>query len=542
MTDDELVARLTEAVLTVTRGLELEAVLQNVVEAAATLLDARYAALGVLGQGEELQQFVHTGFDGDLETVGNLPTGKGILGLLIRDPKPLRLRDLTTHEQSYGFPEGHPEMRSFVGVPIRVRDRVYGNLYVTEKRGGEFTASDERLAEALAATAGAAIDNAFSYQATRARERSLDAVREVTGAILSGHTDDRVLELIADRARELVDADLAAICVPMPQQHDDTLYVLAAAGKGARAVTGSVVPAADALSRKVMLSGQLVATDRLPPELAPPGEHGQQRMAIGVPLAVRGDTFGALALSASRFDSDHLRLIELFANQASVTLDYTDAREEVERLMLIEERERIGRDLHDTVIQRLFATGLELQAIAARTTSETPEIAERLGDAVDNLDETILQIRTTIFALQPSGLGSSRDVVSAGRLYEQVAGVVAESARALGFEPSIAVPGDPEHMIPVDVAEHVLVVVREGLSNVARHADATEASVVVEVGDDVVARVMDNGVGITPVRRPGGYGLENMRERADALGGHFEVGNRREGGTVLEWRVRAVPE
>jgi GAF domain-containing protein len=208
MSNDEVVSRLTDAVVTVASGLELSNVLQQVVEAAATLLDARYAALGVIGDENWLREFVHTGFDGDIEAIGHLPEGHGILGLLIHDARPLRLDDLTTHPRSVGFPEGHPMMRSFVGVPIRAREQVYGNLYVTEKRNGSaFTERDEQLAVALAATAGAAVDNAFLYGATKRRERSLNALREISGEILGGADDDQVLDLIVDHARELVDGE-----------------------------------------------------------------------------------------------------------------------------------------------------------------------------------------------------------------------------------------------------------------------------------------------------------------------------------------------
>jgi len=192
MDDVGVVRRLRDAAVRVASGLELEAVLRNVVEAAAGLLDARYAALGVIGADRFLSEFIHTGFDGDIERVGHLPEGHGILGLLIHDAQTLRLEDLTTHPQSVGFPDGHPAMRAFLGVPVRVRDAVYGNLYLTEKRGGlAFTESDEQLATALAAAAGAAIDNAFLYRTTRVRERSLDAMAEISGAMLSGASDAR---------------------------------------------------------------------------------------------------------------------------------------------------------------------------------------------------------------------------------------------------------------------------------------------------------------------------------------------------------------
>jgi signal transduction histidine kinase len=541
MDDNGLVLRLRDAAVRVASGLELEAVLQNVVDAAVALLDARYAALGVIGDGDTLSEFVHTGFDGDLDRMDHLPRGHGILGLLIEDPRPLRLRDLTLHPRSYGFPDGHPPMRTFVGVPVRVRDTIYGNLYVTEKRVGHFTASDEQLALALAATAGAAIDNAFLYGATRVRERSLDAIREISGEIVSGSGDDRVLELIAQRARELVDADLAVICVPRTAAPDELLDVRAAAGKSADAIAGATVTADESLAGEVMRRGRLVAAGWAPSELAQAMTPDSGNTAIGVPLLARGAPFGALTLAVRHFGDEERRLTETFANHASVMVEYSRTRAELDRLLLIEERERIGRDLHDSVIQRLFATGLHLQALAARYGPGEPDLAATLGRAVDGLDDTIAQIRATIFALQPPELESqATHDVPAMRLYELAMGIVAESGRALGFEPDVLLPGGHDRMVPSDIAAHLLVVVREALSNVARHASATAATVEIELGDEFAARVTDNGIGISPDQTSGGYGLQNMRDRANDVGGEFAVSRRREGGTVLQWRVRAA--
>jgi signal transduction histidine kinase len=431
-------------------------------------------------------------------------------------------------------------MRSFVGVPIMVRDQVYGRLYITEKRGGgPFVESDEELALALAATAGAAVRNALLYGATRLRERSLDAIREISGEILSGSSDDRVLELIAARARELVDADLAVICVPRTPATGE-LVVRAAAGVTAAPAKGSTVTVNESLAGEVMRRGRLVAARWVPTELAPAMSAGSENTAVGVPLLVRGEPFGALTLAARRFGDEQRRLTETFANHASVMLEYTRTKEELERLLLIEERERIGRDLHDSVIQRLFATGLELQALASRYEQREPDLAARLSNAADGLDDTISQIRATIFALQPPDIepGGTAEV-SVARIHDLAASIVAESTRALGFEPDILLAGDPGRMVPGDIAAHMLVVVREGLSNVARHAAATSAQVEIEAGDALVARVIDNGVGFVEDSVSNGYGLHNMRERARAVGGEFRVAGRPEGGTEIEWRVRA---
>lgn len=538
--DDRVVARLGAAALRIASGLELSEVLQHVVEAAAALLDARYAALGVIGEGDTLAEFVHTGFDGDLERVGHLPKGLGILGLLIRDARPLRLDDLTAHPQAVGFPDGHPTMRSFVGVPIRVRDRVYGNLYVTEKHGGRaFTAGDEELALTLAAAAGAAVDNAFLYGATRRRERSLDALRKISGELLSGTDGGRVLDMVTDRARELLEGAAASLYVPLAAPGDDHLVVRAASGDAVGGLVGAVVPADSSLAGEVMRAGRPTVTDVVPDELVT-AVGTTPVTAVGVPLLVRGAPFGALIVAAPHLDDDALRLIETFANHASVMVEYSRARTELERLLVIEERERIGRDLHDTVIQQLFAAGLQLQALAGRREHDDPQLAQVLGGLVDGLDDIITQIRATIFALQPPALSGDDDAVSTDRLHELVAAIVGESSRALGFQPELVLPGDTDVRVPGTVAAHLLVVVREALSNVARHAAATEATVTVEVGEEVVVRVYDNGIGIPAAVPPGGNGLDNLRHRAETLGGRFAVESRLEGGTVLEWRVGPI--
>lgn len=539
MSNDEVVSRLTDAMVTVASGLDLPSVLQQIAEAAATLLDARYAALGVIGDDGGLVEFVHTGFDGDIDKIGHLPEGHGILGLLIHDARPLRLDDLTTHPRSVGFPDGHPMMRSFLGVPIRARDQVYGNLYVTEKGDGStFTEREEQLAIALGAVAGAAVNNALHYGATRRREQSLDALREISGEILSGADDEQVLDLVADHARELVDGMLALISVP--HRLDDTLVVRAAAGPAARDLAGSQLPAKGSLAAAVMQEGCAIVTDQVPAELIDALAGTRDTSVVGVPMLVRGEPYGALVVASDHLADDHLRLIETFGNHASVVIEYSRARHELERLLLIEERERIGRDLHDSVIQRLFATGLELQALAARRERSDGELAAILSNAVDGLDDTISQIRATIFALQPPQLSDTAGEVTAAELHRLVANIVAESARALGFRPQLVLPNKPDATVPRDVAAHMLVVLREGLSNVARHASATEATVEIELDDGFVARVTDNGVGLPPEVPIGGNGLVNMRRRAEAVGGQFAINEAREGGTILEWRVRSL--
>jgi signal transduction histidine kinase len=354
---------LFDAILSIASDFSLAAVLERITEAACVLVDARYGALGVIGDDRMLSDFIPVGIDAEtIKEIGHLPEGHGILGLLVIDPKPLRMHDLSSHPDSYGFPENHPPMKSFLGVPIKVRDQIFGNLYLCEKRSAEeFSEEDEELVIALAATAGVAIENA--------------------------RLQDRVQE---------------------------------------------------------------------------------------------------------------------FA--------------------VLEDRERIARDLHDRVIQRLFATGMALQATGRF--ADDPELAARVQETVDEIDETIREIRNTIFGLTtPTRRGLRVDILS-----------TADDARAaLGFAPQVHLEGPVETMVPDEIAEHLLAVLREALSNVARHAAASQVDVVITAGADLVLRVVDDGKGYKPTGA--GRGMGNMQDRALSLGGKFTVDASSDGGTIVEWRV-----
>jgi signal transduction histidine kinase len=364
--------RLLDAVLFLGSELRVPTVLRRIVEAGCELVGARYGALGVLDERRlGLSEFITVGMNAaQIDQIGSLPRGHGILGLLIVDPKPLRLKNLNEHPEAYSFPPHHPPMTTFLGVPILARGEVFGNLYLTDKVGGEeFTEDDESLIVGLASAAGVAIENARLH----ARARELDVVTD---------------------------------------------------------------------------------------------------------------------------------------------------------------RERIARDLHDSVIQRLFATGLLLQGAVRLAGDASPELGERVQEAVDDLDETIRQIRSTIFALGAHHSGSS--------LREEVSSVVGEYGQTLGFKPRVIFDGPVDTTVPDDVAEHILSVLREALSNVARHAKARRVDVGLDVGDEAVLRVTDDGVGPAGKGEQievGGFGLRNMASRADALGGSVTLEPAMGGGTRLEWRV-----
>ncbi|MFL6240266.1 MAG: GAF domain-containing protein [Actinomycetes bacterium] len=523
---------LLEAVLAVGEDLDLQAVLHRIIQAAVTLVDAEYGALGVIGDGDRLSQFVTVGIDNDLyHQIGPLPRGRGILGLLIHDPHPLRLDDLSTHASSFGFPEHHPPMRTFLGVPVRIRDQVYGNLYLTEKRGGRpFTEEDENTVKALAAAAGVAVANARLFDRVRRRERWVTASADVATQLLSGADSGEVLGVVAKYARELCDADISVVALPASEE---SLMIEASDGDIAVSVHGSLVPVEGSLLGAAYRSADpIVVSDASADPRAYAADYlSSVEAAMYIPLGGTGQVRGVLCVAnragARRFDDSDLRLVEGFAGQAAIALEVADRRRDAEKLSLFADRDRIARDLHDLVIQRLFATGMQLEG-AARLI-ERPEPLERVRKAVDELDLTIREIRSTIYALQAPDLGSEHSLRS------RIVSLVDEVTEALGFSPSLRLDGLVDTQVPDLAAEQLLAVLREGLTNIARHAGASKAEVLVVVADELTLTVRDNGVGLAPGGRRSG--LSNMAERARELGGTFTADAPPEGGTELVWSV-----
>ncbi|MGW7245423.1 GAF domain-containing protein [Streptomyces decoyicus] len=541
------------------RGLELPKVLKGIVEAAVTLTDAEYGALGVVGDGQ-LSQFLPVGMSDELiGLIGRTPCGRGILGELIRNPEPLRLTDLTQHPHSFGFPANHPPMRTFLGVPVRVRDEVFGNLYLTEKRGGgSFDADDEAVLTTLSIAVGVAIDNARMYHESRRRERWLEALGEITRSLLSGTEADEVLQLIAQRAQEVAGADCAAVLLPVPSSTDQ-LTVAVACGTGASRILGLRVPADGSLPGMAARSGRPVVSADLrddsrayplgpgtsgngaghPPEGEEPddavlnGEPAERYgPTVAVPLQV--DTgCGALRLSrlAGRpaFDDAEVTLISGFADQAVIAMELARRRAQSEELTVLHDRDRIARDLHDLAIQRLFATGITLQS--ATRLIDRPEAAERVGRAVNDLDTTIKIIRSTIFGLRTTGDGRG------GRgLRRDLTETVQRAAGPLGFSPALRIDGPVDATVPDDLAPHLVAVTAEALSNAARHAHARHLDVTLSVNAaGVTLTVTDDGAGVGDAPHTGG--LANMRARADMHGGRLSVETPEGGGTRVVWWV-----
>src|SRR6266508_854298 len=525
----ERLQALLDAVVGIGTDLDLHSTLERIVAAACRLTNARYGALGVIGPDRTLVEFITQGVSPEVQArIGDLPRGHGVLGLLIEDPRPIRLLDITAHPRAYGFPKHHPMMRSFLGVPVRIRDQVFGNLYLAEKSGGgQFTDDDEELMIALSVAAGAAIENARLYAQMRRRQRWLEAAAEITGVLLGEVDRSSALELVASRAREVAEADLALMLIY--DEPDDALTVEVADGNAPAGMLGAVVRGARSEFETVLAERHIAVVEDLgkATDWPVPLETGT---ALLVPLAASGETLGALVVAYRRgsvaFAEDpDVALVETFAGQAALALERARAQDERELLAVLGDRERIARDLHDVVIQRLFAAGMQLQGAARHAVR--PEIRERIDSVVDDLDTTIRDIRGAIFELRTPAHGQLRG---------EIRSVVDEAGAALGFRPRLTLDGPVDSAVPEAVRPALLAVLREALSNVARHAQASGVAVVASVGNGrFTLTVTDDGVGIGEVTRPSG--LANMRARAAELGGDFTVGPAEPRGTVVAWTV-----
>jgi signal transduction histidine kinase len=509
---------LLDAVVAISSDLDLHSVLDRIVASACRLTGARYGALGVLGSsGGDLVEFVTSGFTPQQHAaIGELPRGKGILGLLIQEPRPLRLRPLQAHPASYGFPRGHPPMETFLGVPVRIRGTVFGNLYLTEKvGGGAFTEQDEQLVGSLAQAAGFVIDNARSFARSERRRQWLEASAAIVEALQPPVQLDSALGRIVVGALRVS----GGLAVAVVQRRESGFVIEAAEGSDTEVLGALVDDLAEHIDR-AELDAVLVVVPR-----------GDLGTVVLVPMRAHlvdtGVLLVVLAAGRGTLDADEAELLASFADQASLALDRAQAVSDREELMLVADRDRIARDLHDLVIQRLFATGLHLQG--ARRTASGEDIRARLDDAVADLDVTIRDIRSTIFDLQVGHDTSLRS---------ELRGVVREYIPVLGFTPLVRTSGPVDTAVAAATGAQLLAVLREALSNVARHAEADAAVVEVELsGSQVTLRVTDNGQGLPAERRESG--LRNVRRRAGDLGGTVRFLHEEPHGTRLEWTVPA---
>ncbi|WP_018598864.1 GAF domain-containing sensor histidine kinase [Mycobacterium sp. 155] len=517
---------LVEAMLAVTSGLELDVTLSTIVHTAIQLVDARYGALGVRGDAHELTQFVNEGIDDAVRAnIGHLPEGRGVLGVLIDDPKPIRLDDIRLHPASVGFPPNHPPMRTFLGVPVRIRDEVFGNLYLTDKMTGQpFSEDDEVLVQALAAAAGIAIENARLYEQSRARQAWIAATRDIGTELLGGTDPARVFRLVADEALKLTGADGTVVAVPADTEADrgDVATLLVAATAGAvRGCGTESIPVAGTAVGEVFRVGRSQRPDRF--ELC-----GFVGPALVLPLRTTDTVAGVLVAlrteGGQAFTDEQMDMAAAFADQAALAWQLASSQRRVQELEILSDRERIARDLHDHVIQRLFAVGLALQGTISRARSA--DVQRRLGESVDDLQAVIQEIRTAIFDLHGRSAGTTR-------LRQRLDEVLAQYSDS-GLHTTTQFVG-PLSVVDAVLADHAEAVVREAVSNAVRHAAATELTVRVEVADDLSIVVTDNGCGITGAVSESG--LANLRNRAEAAGGRLSIESRSGGGTVLRWTV-----
>ncbi|UXA09270.1 GAF domain-containing protein [Mycobacterium sp. SMC-2] len=537
---DELLAardqmeQLLRVIVEIGAGLDLDETLHRIIDAARKLTSAPYGALAIRDSEGNLVSFVHQGMDPEtVSRIGHLPFGKGLLSLSLLDTPAVRMEDLTTHPAAVGFPEHHPPMRAFLAVPITIRGTVYGNIYLTHVDPQRvFSESDEVAARALAFAAAVAIDNAQVFERERTAAKWMEATREITTALLSSaEPHRRPLQLIAERARALTEAEQAIVLVPadpdLPDAEVDTLVVSAAVGVHAAEVVGQQVPVDGSSTGKVFRSGEPLITEALRYPIQAFTDVGQ-RPAILMPLRAHDEVVGVIAIArgthAPPFDDSYLDLVSDFATHAAIALVLASARDDSRQLTILAERERIAHDLHDHVIQRLFAAGMDLQGTLARARS--PEVIERLNRTLDDLQTIIEEIRTTIFQLKsPPGKN--------GDFRHRIQQVVADLTEDRGIVTTMRMHG-PMTAVGGELADHAEAVVAEAVSNALRHSGASRLTVEITVADMFVLDIIDDGSGI-PAGNTRHSGLANMKRRAEQLGGTCEITGPPEGGTRVHW-------
>ena len=528
--------QLLHVVLGITSDLELGATLDRIVDAAMDLTGARYGALAVRAGDGRLVSFVHHGMDDrTVASIGDLPVGKGLLSIPLDDTPALRLTELGEHPAAAGFPAHHPPMHGFLGVPITIRGNVFGSLYLTHAEPGRtFSESDEVSARVLASAAAAAVDNAQLFQRIKTSAEWMQASREITTALLSNaETLTEPMQLIARRACELTGAEQAIVLVPVPSDSATgkvtTLVVSTAVGIHADDVLGQRIPVDRSTSGGVYRSGKPLITESFRHPIQSFTDVGQ-RPAIIMPLsadeAVLGVIIVARPADGPPFDSSYLELVSDFASHAAIALALAIGRRRERELTILADRERIAHDLHDHVIQRLFAAGLDLQGSIAR--SQSQELNARLARTIDDLQATIETIRSTIFELS-SPLAGPTDFRQ--RLEKVIANLTDDRdlVTVVRFSGPLAAVGDV-------VADNAEAVTAEAISNAIRHSGASRLEIAVTVAENFTLEITDDGTGIPPHNHRAS-GLANMHRRAEVLGGICDIGPGSDGGTKVHWTV-----
>jgi signal transduction histidine kinase len=516
--------------------LSLSAVLRRIVDAARALLGVEYGALGVIAPNRQgLEEFVHSGIDDALVArIGHLPRGEGLLGALIEDPRPIRLAKLGEDVRSVGFPDHHPPMSSFLGVPVRVRNEVFGNLYLCGTQPRDFIDEDVEVVTGLAATAGIAIENARLFDESRRRQTWLEETSELTRELLSTPRAD-ALNLVAETVHRLARAERVSLHTPGGDSVPSVMATVVGDGESPLSAEDERVLAGWALATGAALrrdeDGDLEAVSAGPPQELPGVRPLNEAALLVVPLVGSGRQHGALVVSRAHgergFAPGDLETATTFAGHVSLALEVAARRRDQERIQLLEDRARIARDLHDHVIQQLFAAGMTVQGVTAAL-GDRKETA-MLDGVVDLIDEAVGQIRTSIFHLRTQ----PRD---AGGLRAGVLETLRDVRDALGAKPQVRFSGPVDSLSDEELVQDVRAVVREGLSNVARHAGARAVSVSVAAEDDTLSVVVtDDGAGLGETSRRSG--LANLDERAARRGGALTVTAPPHGGTRLAGQV-----
>jgi signal transduction histidine kinase len=527
---------LVETGIAINSELSLDGVLERIVEAAAQVTGARYAALGVIDPtGTGLERFVTHGFDAETRArIGDPPHGRGILGVLIRDAAPLRLHDLTEDPRSVGFPPGHPPMRTFLGAPIHLRGVAYGNLYLTEKdRGGDFTDEDEELVTLLAAQAAVAVENARLYESATAWSQQLESLNEVGTALVGELELDRLLDLVANRLRELIGARLVAIALPA----GEGLRIAAADGEGGDALTAVASLERDSKTGRVLERGRSERVDSL---LEDPEVDQEVARRLGattglyVPLVVRDRPIGVLIAHDKlgrnpRFGSADLRLAEQFALRASIAVDLSQrvARDALRRVLETQEleRRRLARELHDETGQALTSILLGLRAV--EDAAGTEDVSGSLADLRELVVATLQDVRALAVQLRPKALDDFGLVPALERLtqtFGEASGIRVDLEARLG-----------DARLPAEVETTLYRIVQEALTNVVKHAGASNVSILLVRRDGAAKLVIeDDGGGFdVDAARADGLGLLGMRERVALLDGRLTLESTPSGGTTL---------
>ncbi|MBG6181803.1 GAF domain-containing sensor histidine kinase [Arthrobacter sp. CAN_A1] len=509
----------------------LQTVLERVVAAACRLVDARFAALGVIGADGALSHFITVGLDQDqIARIGALPVGHGVLGLLISQPKPLRLEDLREHPAASGFPPGHPQMTSFLGVPIRVRDTVFGNLYLTEKTGGgDFSQSDEDLTVVLAAAAGVAIENMRLYEAETRRSRWLECGQDAVRALLNTSPERSLsdVELVAEHAKAASGSALVLVLTRL--EPDESLYCEVALGLDGDDLHGRLVGNGSALRTMMLPFGDTAVLngDELR-NVLPTHEANVFEAALCTRITDRGAHARFLVIARTRddppFSPVDQRMAAAFASQISTALELTQMQIQREQDAVFGDRDRIARDLHDLVIQRMFAAGLSIQSLRKHVVGDEP--LARIASVTTELDATIGELRDTIYSLQSA-------THSEAALSSRILALVRQVLDGSDLEPVIHFSGPLDTAVREATASQVEAILREALSNALQHALATTVMVSLSVGKQCVnLRIVDNGQGFEQNGRRSG--LRNMQQRAQELGGEITIESSPGKGTAID--------